>query len=148
MLSFSLTIFTLTYIIDGLSELSPIRLISENDTIHKEKLDKGPETARPIVAPAEPEANLNATSLQPEQIQGPSSESIAKSPALAKPVTNSPETNLSPQPERNASSSQPKDIPPPLNLNITSSSGNLPSRKLSLLRHRKDPRLFLTFFYH
>ena len=127
---------SLTYI-DGLSKLPPIRLISENDATYKEKLDKGPDTARPIVAPAEPEAN--ATSLQSAQIQGPPSESIPESPALAIPVTDSPETNLSPLPERNTtSSSQPKNIPPPLNLSITT-SGNLPSREPETTSALKRP---------
>jgi hypothetical protein len=108
----------LTYI-DGLSGLPPIRLISENDATYKENLDNGPETAKPTIAPAEPE--VSATALQSAQVFP--SETISESPTLVIPPTpNSPQADLSPLPERNTSSSKLKNIPPPLHLSTPVSS--------------------------
>jgi hypothetical protein len=111
----------LTYI-DGLSGLPPIRLISENDATYKENLDNGLETAKPTIAPAEPE--VNARALPPAQIQvPPPSEIIPEVSTLVIPPTpNSPQDDLSPLSERSTFSSKLKNIPPPLHLNAPVSS--------------------------
>ena len=96
-------------------------MISENDATYNESLDKGPETAKPIIAPAEPE--VNATTLQSAQIPVSPSKTIPEAHALAIPPTpNSPQADHSSLPERNTSSSQLKNIPPPLHLSTPVSS--------------------------
>ena len=113
-------------------------MISENHATYKENLDKGPETARPIIGPAESE--VNATAVQSAQV--PPSETIPEAPPLVIPLTNSPQADLSPLPaEKNVSSPKPKNIPPPLNLNTTpvSPQGNLQSPELETSSVPKKP---------
>ena len=99
-------------------------MISENGAAtYKEDLDKGPETAKPIIAPAEPEVNVTVSQSAQTQVQVPPSETIPEASTLIiLPTPNSPQADLSPLTERNTSSSKPKNVPPPLHLGASVSS--------------------------
>ena len=114
-------------------------MISENDATYKENLDKGPETAKPTITPAEPD--VDATALQSAQMQVPQTETIPQASTLViPPMPDPPQADLS-LPETNTSSSKLKNIPPPLDLSTSVSSENLlsPEPEATPLPKRPTP---------
>ena len=114
-------------------------MISENDATYKENLDKGPETAKPTITPAEPD--VDATALQSAQMQVPPTETIPQASTLVIPSTpDPPQADLS-LPETNTSSSKLKNIPPPLDLSTSVSSEKLlsPEPEATPLPKRPTP---------
>ncbi|KAF8799213.1 hypothetical protein BYT27DRAFT_7149988 [Phlegmacium glaucopus] len=132
-------------VVDGLSKLPPIRLISENDAKYEEDLDNGPETAKPTIVPAELEVNVTALPSALIQVPPPS-EIIPEISSLAvpPPVSSfqlSPEAVLSPPPESNSPSSRIKHLPPPLVLSTTVSSSEASSPEVAATSLPKEPTI-------
>ena len=120
--------------------MPPICLISENEANYKEDFDNGPETAKPNNVSAEMEVNM--MTLQSAQ-QVPPSDTIPKTSILDVPALplsgNSPEADLSPPPDIDASSIRPKHLPPPLPLSTSSGVVSLPKSETTSLPKGPTP---------
>ncbi|KAF8963394.1 hypothetical protein BDZ97DRAFT_1820620 [Flammula alnicola] len=132
-------------VVDGLSRLPPIRLISENDVIVRdvEDTEDDPRTARPAFN-SWGDTNTQAYPSEPNGVQP--SEDIPESHQVSQPSVDS--SSAEPGPTENksvpSSSSKVKSHPPPLSLDqpTPSSSSEVPSpppTHLELSPPQKDP---------